>query len=189
MTEDGRTRLRKTIRHMVKIAICAALISILAPLSFPIGPIPITLATLGIYLTCLLLDPVEAVLAVSVYLALGIVGVPVFSGFTGGFGRIIGVTGGFIIGYLPCASLASFLSKLGRDKMLSWLWDALALISGTVLLYAAGTVWFTFMTDNTFLSSLTLCVLPFLPGDGIKIIFATALAAALRPALQKAGVS
>ena len=179
---------RTLIKRLVRVAISAAIICVCAPFSIPIGPVPISLATFAVYLISLILPFTDSTLAVLVYVALGAVGVPVFSGFMGGFGRIIGVTGGYIIGYIPCALITSLIARLGKEKKLSPFFDAVGMIAGTLVLYALGTAWFCIQTSNPVGSALSLCVIPFLPGDAAKMVLAALLAAALRPALRRAGV-
>lgn len=107
-------------------ALMAAMLCVLGPLSIPIGPVPLSLATLVIYLSVYLLGWKWGLVSVVVYLLVGMSGVPVFSGFGGGLGRLLGPTGGYLIGYLPLAAL----SGLGCDSTAAggvstfWLWPS-----------------------------------------------------------------
>ena len=159
-----------------------AVLCVLGPLALPAGPIPITLATLGVYLIAGLLGPIQTAVAVGLYLLLGAVGVPVFSGFSGGLYHLTGPTGGFLLGYVVCALLASGLLRLFRR---SWL-VPVALAAGTVLLYAVGTCWYGAQTGVNLRDALLICVLPFLPGDAIKLATASALIPPLQRQLKKA---
>ena len=82
-------------------AVMAAIICIAGPLTVAVGPIPLSLATFAIYLAGAVLGPKRGTAAVALYLLIGMIGVPVFSGFTGGFQKLAGVTGWYLIGYLP----------------------------------------------------------------------------------------
>ena len=153
------------VRKMCRLALMTALICIAAPLSVPIGPIPISLATLTVYLAGALLGPVDGVIAVALYILLGAVGLPVFSGF------------GYIIGYLPCAALTGAGAKFWGDR--KWVYPV-AMVVGTIACYVLGTVWFMVQTGTGLAASMSSCVLPFLPGDAIKIVIASVLAVILR---------
>ncbi len=153
----------ESVRKITRAALLCALLCVLSPLSFAIGPIPITLATLGIYLCGLLGGWIEGGCAVLLYLGLGCIGLPVFSGFRGGLSIFAGPTGGYLVGYLPCAALTA----LGRGRPLAR--RIFAMLLGTAICYALGTGWYMFQTDSGLFGALSLCVFPFLPGDAIKI--------------------
>lgn len=154
------------MRRLTRVALLAAALCVMAPFSLPVGPVPLTLATLGVYLAAALLGPAEGTAAVALYVLLGALGVPVFSGFTGGVQRLAGVTGGYIVGYILCAAVVGLLWRR-LDK--AWRL-ALALVCGTAVLYAFGTAWYVAQTGTPLWSALLLCVAPFLPGDAAKII-------------------
>lgn len=185
-----------TVRNMVFIAVMAALICIAAPFSVPIGPIPISLATFAVYLAGGLLGAKKGTLAVTVYILLGAVGLPVFSNGEGGFQKLFGVTGGYIIGYIPCVLIAGlfvdiFFRKKSeiKNKFLNWLSRAWAvpvgMVLGTVVLYVFGTAWFIIARGVTLEVAMAGCVYPFIPGDLIKIACATVLTVLLRDRLSR----
>ena len=152
-------------KQLVRIALMAAVLCVLAPWKIPVGPIPITLASFGVYLAAGVLGPLEGTIAVVVYVLLGAVGVPVFSGFTGGAGCLLGLTGGYILGYIPCAAVSGLL--MGRNAPL---WRrAVALVAGTAVLYALGTAMYCIQSGKALAAALAACVLPFLPLDAVKI--------------------
>ena len=167
---------------MVLAALFAAMISAVAPFSFALGPIPLTLATLMIYISAGTLGWKYGTLPVILYVLLGAIGLPVFTNFEGGFHKIAGVTGGYIIGYVPCALATGLIAEAFKKKL--WA-HVVGMAIGTVLLYTCGTAWFMLQTGNTLAASLTLCVLPFLPGDAIKIILAYLVSSQLRNALER----
>ena len=162
-------------------AVMAALICIAGPLTIAIGPVPLSLATFAVYLAGAVLGPKRGTAAVALYLVIGIVGVPVFSGFTGGFQKLAGVTGGYLIGYLPCALLAGFGAEKGNHGK-GFL--PVMMTAGTILLYLIGTAWFMIQTGNALGAALSMCVLPFLPGDAGKIAAASLLANPIRKAVR-----
>ncbi len=185
-----------TVRNMVFIAVMAALICIAAPFSVPIGPIPISLATFAIYLAGGILGAKKGTVAVVVYILLGAVGLPIFSGGEGGLQKLFGVTGGYIIGYIPCVLITGLFVDLFfkkrttiKNKFLNWLSRAWAvpvgMVLGTVVLYVFGTAWFIIARGVTLEVAIAGCVYPFIPGDLIKIACATVLTIALRDRLSK----
>ena len=102
-------------------------------------------------------------------------------GFQGGFQKLIGVTGGYIIGYIPCVLIIGLLLKLSGKKFML----PLAMVAGTVVLYLFGTVWFLVLTGKALKYALAVCVVPFLAGDCIKIAAVTALTVIVKPRLDK----
>lgn len=174
------------VKDMTLTAVMAALICITGPLTIAIGPIPLSLATFAVYLAGAVLGKKRGTLAVAIYLLIGLIGIPVFSGFSGGFQKLAGVTGGYLIGYLPCAWLSGMGAEhTGGNEKASWILPAM-MAAGTAVLYGIGTAWFMIQTGNTLAGALGLCVVPFLPGDVIKIIAATLLTMPVRKAVAKA---
>ena len=171
-----------SIRNMVFTALFAAVICVLAPFSITIGPVPLTFATLAIYLAASTLDWKLGTAAVIVYIALGAFGLPVFSSFSGGLQKIAGATGGYIIGYIPLALATGLIIKTFKNRIWSF---AFGMVIGTVLLYTCGTIWFMYVMECSLATALGLCVVPFLIGDVIKIILVCLLAPPLRAALKK----
>ena len=169
------------VRDMVFTALFTAVLCAAAPFSIAAGPIPLSFATLVIYLAAGALGWKRGVVSVILYVAIGAIGIPVFSNFEGGFHKIAGVTGGFIIGYIPLALASGFFAPVSRGKIFAY---ALGMVIGTVLLYTCGTAWFMFQTGSPLAASLALCVTPFLPGDAIKVIIACIAAPQLCNALR-----
>ena len=169
-------------RDLTMIAVSAALLCIAGPLSIPAGPVPLSLATFAVYMAGAVLGAKKGAAAAALYLLIGIIGVPVFSGFESGFQKLAGPTGGYLLGYLPCA----FLTGIGTEKSAGrkWFLPAMA-AAGTLVLYIIGTAWFMLSTGNVIGPALSLCVLPFLPGDAAKIIAAFLLAEPVRKAAAR----
>lgn len=165
-------------------AVAVAIFTVSAWIAVPIGEIPVTLQTLAVCLVAALLGTKRAVLATAAYILLGFVGVPVFAGFSGGAAKILMPTGGYILGFLPMALTVGifsdiFLKKEGRASA----WLLVGMVFGTLLCYAFGTVWFMFVAGNIqaeFFSALGLCVIPYLPFDGVKTAAAFLLALRLK---------
>lgn len=189
--------MKKAKQKLIKCAVCAAFaaaICVLSPFAIP-AAVPVTLATLGVYIAAACLPPSMSVSAVAVYLLIGAVGVPVFSGFTGGIGRFVSPTGGYLIGYLPTASLTSAIISLWRRRERLGKRSALAadlavcagaMIAGTLVLYALGTAWFAVSQKTAVASALSSCVLPFIPGDALKIAASATASRALTPVVGRA---
>jgi len=170
-------------RNMAMTALFTALTCVLAPWSLPIGPVPISLTTLVLFLSLYVLGAQKAALSYLLYLLLGLAGLPVFSGFTGGIAKLAGPTGGYILGFLPMLFITGWFLKKFEGKF----WASLAgMVLGTAVCYAFGTVWFVFLMGTDLLSALAVCVFPFLPGDLVKMLFAHALGTALRRRLGEA---
>lgn len=161
-------------RSNVLTALLAAALCVMAPVAVPLATVPVTLATLGVYLAAGLLGPWRGAAAVGLYLLLGAVGVPVFAGFSAGFPVLFGPTGGFLWGYLLCVIVAGLLCRRGGRGVLP-----LGLAAGTAVLYAAGVMWLWVSTEVSF-GGAVLTALPTLPGEAIKIAVATALIIPLR---------
>ena len=167
---------------MCTVALLAAAVCVLAPWSLPIGSVSITLATFAVYLVAAVGGYRAGVAAIAVYIALGAVGMPVFSGFSGGAHHIIGPTGGYLIGYIPCALITG--AFVDRSPETCWNYFV-GMALGTLSCYAIGTVWFMNSADYTLDSALAVCVLPFIPFDTVKIVAAGFVGRAIRLRLHK----
>lgn len=168
-------------KDLVFIGFCAALIAVCSWVSIP-ATVPFTLQTLGVFTAVGLLGGKRGSLAVLVYILLGLVGLPVFSGFSGGAGVLFGTTGGYIIGFLAAALLMWGIEILCGRSQISL---AVSMLSGLLLCYAVGTLWFLFVYTKTsgavsLRTVLGWCVLPFLLPDLIKIGVALLLTTRLR---------
>lgn len=169
------------VKNTAFIALLAAVLCILAPLSVPTSAIPVSLASFAIYIIASCVKTKYSVIAVTVYILLGAFGLPVFSAFTGGFHRIAGITGGYIIGYIPCAFIIGLLINKYENKKFVF---PLSMISGTVLCYFTGTLWYILQTKASVTAAIFSCVIPFIIGDIIKIAVASILSIPLRKRLK-----
>lgn len=164
-------------------ALLAAVLCILGPISFAVGPIPLSLGTLGIYLAAVLLPWKNALAAILVYLLLGMAGLPVFTGFSGGLMKLAGPTGGYLIGYLPCVFISSFATQkrnIAKTRIGQGVIYIVSMVIGTLVLYGFGSAWYMISTGSSLISTLLVCVAPFLPGDALKIAAAFSLGYACR---------
>lgn len=164
-------------------AIFAALMCILGPMSIPIGPVPISFTNLVIYLAVYVLGKKRATISYLVYLLLGCFGLPVFSGFTGGFAKLAGPTGGYLIGFIFMAWICGWGMEKTKGQIVL---TGIGMITGTAVAYLFGTVWFVLMMHCGVVYALGICVIPFIPFDLIKIVIASVLGKALYRALFKA---
>ena len=161
-------------------ALMTAVTCILAPLSIPIGPVPISLTNLAIYISLYLLGWKRGTISYPIYLLIGLVGIPVFSGFTGGPAKLAGPTGGYIIGFIAMAIIAGLVIDHFHQP---WL-QLIGMIVGTIICYVLGTAWFCFEAKSTVSGALSICVFPFIPGDLIKMIIAMLIGPAIKKRLR-----
>ncbi len=172
-------------RDMVLCAVFAAVLCVCAVITIPIGPVPITLGTLGVMLAASALGAKKGTIAVIVYILLGAVGLPVFSGFKGGLQVIAGPTGGYITAYiLTSLFIGIFTKKPEGKKLLAMGRTALCCFIGVIICYFFGTLQFMLVQKTGFAESLGLCVLPFIPFDALKAVLAGYLSYPLRRALR-----
>ena len=169
-----------SISEIAVTAVMTAVICLLGPLSIPIGPVPISLSILAIFLSVYILGTKLGFLSIVAYLLLGLAGVPVFAGFTSGPAKLLGPTGGYLVGYLFLGLIMGVIvEKSGRKWYLSFL----GMVLGTAVLYAFGTVWLAFEANMTAKAALMAGVIPFIPFDIAKMVLALLLGSQVRKAL------
>lgn len=169
-------------RNLVLAALFAALTAVCSQIQIPLPMVPINLALFVVHLCGALLGAKWGALSMCAYALLGAVGVPVFSGFASGPAVLFGKTGGYILGYILCALLVGLLSRrLGFTfpKL------CLSMVIGVAVCYVFGTAWFMVISGLNLATSLSYCVLPFLPGDAVKIVLAVILTRQLDRRLPK----
>jgi biotin transport system substrate-specific component len=169
------------LKRMVYAALMAALTAAGAYIAIPIGPVPIVLQNLFIMLAGLLLGGRWGLTSIAIYLLAGAVGLPVFAGGTGGVGKLVGPTGGYLLGFAAAAYLIGLISESGRGRVVI---DILAMLAGTLIIYAFGVTWLKVVTGMGFAKAVTVGMLPFLIGDAFKIAAAIPIARALRPIMD-----
>lgn len=176
---------KQNLPALTAAAMMAAVLCVLGPLSVPVGPVPIAMGNFAVSLAAWLLGPRYGALSVAAYLLLGGVGVPVFAGYAAGAAVLLGPTGGYLIGYLAQAMIGGWAVERAGGRMV---WSALGLVAGVAVCYAFGTAWFIVQMGCTLPYALTVCVLPFIPFDLVKIGLASALGSLLRRSLTGAGL-
>ena len=160
------------IKSMTYVSITSVLIAISAWLTIP-AAVPFTMQTFGIFFALLFLGGKRGTLSIAVYILLGMLGLPVFSGFRGGLGHIMGATGGYVAGFLLTGAVYIIFEKFfGKSLKIS----VLSLITGLFICYLFGTIWFSAYSNTPFLSALSVCVLPFIIPDLLKLSFAIVIA-------------
>ena len=164
---------KMTTKDMILIGMFAVLMAISVWITIP-GPVPFTLQTFGVFATIGILGGKRGTIAVIVYILMGLVGLPVFAGFAGGPGVIIGMTGGYIVGFVASALVMWGMEKaFGRNKKVL----ILSMFAGLLVCYAFGTAWFMLTYTRTtgpigLGAVLSMCVIPFIIPDCIKIAIA-----------------
>lgn len=176
---DKNTTVR--LRMTIYASLFAALTAAGAYLFIPVGPVPIVLQNMFVFLAGLLLGSRWGLASVAVYLLAGVCGLPVFAGGSGGIGRILGPTGGYLIGYLPAVfCIGKIVEKSARHALA----DIIAMVCGSIILYVFGIAWLKILTGMNLTKTLAVGLYPFLIGDALKIAAAAAIAKALRPIIQ-----
>lgn len=175
------------VKQLALVGLMAAVICVLGPLALniPVSPVPISLGTLAIYFVVSVLGMKLGILSVVIYILLGLAGVPVFASFTAGAAKLFGPTGGYIIGYIFMALICGiFVDKWGNKIVINFL----GMILGTAACYFFGSAWLAYQMSLTFPQALMAGVVPYIPGDLVKLIIAMAIGIQVRKRLKKAGL-
>ena len=169
-----------TLHSRVLAALMAALTAVGAYVALPVGPVPIILATVFVLLAGMLLGSRTGATSMGVYLALGLMGLPVFSLGRGGIAHFMGPTGGYLIGYVLAAYVAGFIAERAGGTLFG---DILAATLGTAAIFALGLPWLRFhpTLNLEWGGTLAFGMLPYLPGAVIKVALAVTLARYARP--------
>lgn len=168
-----------SVKDIVLIALMTAVLCIISPFSImlPFSIVPVTLATFGIYLIVYVMGLKKGLISVVLYVLLGFVGLPVFTGFSGGVVKVLGPTGGFIIGYIFLALIEGiFVDKYSE----TWI-RVLGMVIGTIVLYLFGTLWLSYQSKIMFVSALY----PFIICDIFKMAAAVLLGDKIKEAILK----
>lgn len=170
-------------QNMVIIGLITAITCIIAPFSIPLpfSPVPITLTNLVLYISPYILGTKKSTISYIIYLLLGTVGLPIFSGFAGGLGKLVGPTGGYLIGFIFLVAITGiFVEKCGSHRALV----LIGMILGTAVCYIFGTFWLAKQLEMTFMAALAVGVTPYLIGDFVKMIIAICIGPVLRSRLS-----
>lgn len=171
--------MKKTNSKTYNIILCglmAAIMCILAPMSIPMT-VPVTLGTFVVFVMTYIMNYKYCLVSCIIYILLGMVGLPVYSGFTGGLGKIIGPTGGYILGYLCIALISGYINEKYPNKKGV---QVLGMVLGLSICYAFGTLWFAYQQNISIEEAMVICVFPFVIGDVCKIICAVIVGNILR---------
>lgn len=173
--------------ELTLVALTTAITCILGPFAFalPFSPIPFTLGLLGVFLATFLLGARLGTISCLIYLLVGTVGLPVFSGFTGGIAAPLGPSGGYLLGYLFIPVCCFPFRKLKTSQFLRVLPGALL---GLLFCYLCGTFWLSYQLGISFTQAFLIGSLPYIPFDMIKLFIAYFSANTTRKRLAKAGL-
>jgi len=183
-----KSSVRIKIRDVCFIAVFTAIIAVCAQLGIPaIGGVPFTLQTFAIPLAGIILGAKRGAVSAAVYVLLGVTGVPVFSGFRGGFGVVFGATGGFILTFPLFALCAGIFSDISANKNppLRYFLVAAGVIFGAAINYLGGMLMFNIITSRSLYEAFVVCVLPYVPLDIIKFILAGGIGVSVKKILAK----
>lgn len=166
---------------LVYIGVFAVLMAVCSWISIPTA-VPFTLQTFGVFMAVGVLGGKKGTASVGLYLLLGILGVPVFAGMTGGIGVLLGTTGGYIIGFFFSALVMWAMEKLPGKKSVI---QVISMITGLLVCYTFGTLWFmmVYMKNQGAVGLMTVlgwCVIPFIIPDILKIVLAYGLSRKLK---------
>lgn len=166
---------------LVYIGVFAVLMAVCSWISIPTA-VPFTLQTFGVFMAVGVLGGKKGTAAVGLYLLLGVLGVPVFAGMTGGVGVLLGTTGGYIIGFFFSALVMWAMEKLPGKKSVI---QVISMITGLLVCYTFGTLWFmmVYMKNQGAVGLMTVlgwCVIPFIIPDILKIVLAYGLSRKLK---------
>jgi biotin transport system substrate-specific component len=178
-----------SVKNAAYIAMMAVILCVCSWITVPFT-VPFTMQTFAVYCALLLLGGKRGLMAVGLYILLGLVGLPVFSGFRGGPGHLLGLTGGYIIGFLFTG--LGYLLMEGKMRTMAWLPRVALLALDLIPCYLIGTLWFAAVSrlhggETGFFSALSLCVLPYILPDLLKIVLAERVSARVRKHLPGEG--
>lgn len=176
------------IKTIAIVGLMTALICVLGPLSVPLpfSPVPISLTNLAIYFTIYVIGMKRGTLSYLIYLLIGFIGLPVFSAFTGGPGKLLGPTGGYLIGFIFMALICGFFIEKWPAKLYL---HFIGMVLGTAVCYVFGTVWLAYQASMSFSAALAAGVLPFIPGDLVKIVIAMLVGPQVNKKLKRFGLN
>ncbi len=153
---------------ITKIALLVAVLIVLSQVAIPVvfSPTPISLGLVGVYLIGVFLKPRASLIAITVYILLGLIGIPVFAGFKGGIYTLFGPTGGYIFSYIIICLVISNVRLISKNSLLL----VVTLVLSLIICYGIGTIWLAYFMEISFVNALPLGVYPFIIGDIVKIL-------------------
>lgn len=189
MSNSSMNSVRKiSTKQLAMVGIMAAICCIIGPLSISVGAIPFSLSVISVCVTGYVLGARLAPLAILVYILIGAAGLPVFSKFEGGIAKIMGPTGGYIVGFIFFAAIVGFFAEKFESKMIYM--QCIGLLLGLFACYLFGTVWFTITNTKgmDFMSALKVCVYPFVIVDIAKLVLSFIIGNTLRKTIKELAI-
>lgn len=190
-TESSKANKKLTTYQLTLTAVMTAVICVLSPisLSIPISPVPISLGSMAVYLAVTVLGMKLGTISCGLYLLLGLIGLPVYAGGSAGADKLFGPTGGYLIGFLFLALIAgAFVGRFPEKKGKNIAFAMAGMVLGTIVLYILGTAWLAYSAGMDFQAALWAGVIPFIPGDLVKMVAAVLVGNILRTRLLQAGL-
>lgn len=172
---------KSRIHTMTECSLFAALICVCSPWVIPAGPVPFSIGIFAVMLAAVVLNPKRAITSVCVYILIGACGLPVFSGFRGGFAVLAGPTGGYIWSYIIMSGLISAVCNRCKKTACTFA----ACLASLVICYFFGTLQYALVTGVGTAEAIAVCVLPFAVTDVLKALAATAVGTKLKRILSK----
>ncbi len=184
-------RKHNSIRDMAYIAMCAALISVCALITVPLPAVSFTMQTFGVFATLNILGGKRGTIAIAVYIAIGVLGLPVFAGFNSGMSALLGPTGGYLWGFILQGLVFMLVTKFFKDGTATLY---IANIAGQIVCYTSGTIWFVYVYAQNgnpigFGAALMACVVPFIIPDLMKLALSVGISKRVKSALTNMGIT
>ncbi|MFI3176859.1 MAG: biotin transporter BioY [Eubacteriales bacterium] len=173
------------VKTITYIGLTTALMCILGPMSIPIGLVPISLGNLAVFLVAILLGGKWGTISVLTYLLLGAVGMPVFSGYTGGLGKLLGPTGGYLIAFLFTPAIIAFFGNLWKKQVYM---TFIGMLVSNCVIYLLGSAWLAYQANMTMGAAFATGVIPFVLLDFIKTVAAFVVAIPVKKTLEKSNL-
>lgn len=177
---------RLNTKTLALIAIMTGITCILGPLSIviPISPVPISFTTLALYFSTIILGQKKGAISCIVYLLIGLIGIPVFSGFSAGPGKLFGPTGGYLVSFTLMVIVGGYFVERFPGKIHMYV---LGMVLGTIITYGLGSAWLAYQANLSLKAAMVAGVLLYIPGDIAKIAIAAFNGPIIKKAIQKAG--
>jgi biotin transport system substrate-specific component len=172
------------VKRLIRISMLTSILSILSIITIPVGPVPVTLQTFGVLLCGYILGPIDGALSVIIYILIGIVGVPVFSGGKSGFEVVLGPTGGYLISFIISAAISGYASKKSSELLPLMLSGLLCMAS----MYVIGVPYLSLITGMSLRKAVMAGAYPFILPDMIKMVLAVLLSMKIKNRLIKENI-
>jgi biotin transport system substrate-specific component len=168
---------KTSTKGLVYASLFGALTAAGAFIVIPMPPVPITAQTFFLNIAAILLGGPLGAVSQFVYIMLGVVGVPVFAGGKAGLGVIFGPTGGYLLGFIMAAFVIGTVNKMKKSAGIFWY--IFSMLIGMLIIYFLGSLQLSLVVKMSFHKALAVGVLPFIPGDIIKIMLAAIISSRL----------